>query len=229
MSIQATLRQGEAEVVLASPAVIGGLVQALRRIQQDHGLSGELRAADVARFPGVIELAETGGGIDEERRLELLGAVEKALGELEQMRRAEGETLQAVLRAALDAVEAAAGRIEALSVSERAARRASSASGAPEVLTISAIVRSEGSTACQLLSWSTRGGSVSTPQTGAPACSASAYSGTWQNTSGLSGRTVRAATTASGPTATTVTRRLRSAPSSGVAVRWESAMAASVT
>jgi uncharacterized protein (TIGR00255 family) len=54
VSIQATLRQGEAEVVLAPPAVIGALVQALRRIQEEHALPGELRAADVARFPGVI-------------------------------------------------------------------------------------------------------------------------------------------------------------------------------
>jgi uncharacterized protein (TIGR00255 family) len=39
------------------------------------------------------------------------------------MRRVEGETLRAVLLAGLDAVDAAAARIEALSVSERAARR----------------------------------------------------------------------------------------------------------
>jgi uncharacterized protein (TIGR00255 family) len=123
VSIHATLRQAEAEVVLAPAAVIGGLVQALRRIQDEHGLPGELRAADVARFPGVIEVAELGSALDEDRRQELLGAVEKALGELEQMRRTEGETLKAVLLGSLDAVEAAATRIEALSLSERAARR----------------------------------------------------------------------------------------------------------
>ena len=123
VSIHATLRQAEAEVVLAPAAVIGALVQALRRIQDEHGLPGELRAADVARFPGVIEVAELGSTLDEDRRQELLGAVEKALGELEQMRRAEGETLKAVLLSSLDAVEAAATRIEALSLSERAARR----------------------------------------------------------------------------------------------------------
>ena len=123
VSIHATLRQAEAEVVLAPTAVIGALVQALRRIQDEHGLPGELRAADVARFPGVIEVAELGSTLDEDRRQELLGAVEKALGELEQMRRAEGETLKAVLLGSLEAVESAAARIEALSLSERAARR----------------------------------------------------------------------------------------------------------
>ena len=123
VSIQATLRQGEAEVVLAPPAVIAGLVQAMRRIQEDHGLPGDLRAADVARFPGVIEVTELGGGLDEDRRQELLRAVETALGDLEQMRRAEGQSLETVLLASLAAVEAAAARIEALSVSERAARR----------------------------------------------------------------------------------------------------------
>jgi uncharacterized protein (TIGR00255 family) len=68
-------------------------------------------------------VSELGGGLDEERRQDLLRAVEEALGELEQMRRAEGDTLEAVLLASLDAVEAAAGRIEALSLSERAGRR----------------------------------------------------------------------------------------------------------
>lgn len=123
VSISANLRQGEAEVVLAPPAVIGALVDALRRIQDEHGLPGELRAADVARFPGVLELTELGAELAEERRQELLGAVEKALAELEQMRRAEGQTLERVLLASLDAVEAAAARIEALSVTEREARR----------------------------------------------------------------------------------------------------------
>ena len=123
VSIQANLFTGEAEVVLAPPVVIGALVQALRRIQDEHGLPGELRVSDVARFPGVLELVELGAGLDEGRRQELLGVVEQALGELEQMRRAEGETLKAVLLLGLDAVEVAAARIEALSGSERAARR----------------------------------------------------------------------------------------------------------
>jgi len=123
VSIQASLHAAEAEVVLAPPAVIGALVQALRRIQDEHGLPGELRAADVARFPGVLELAELGAGLDEGHRRELLAAVEQALGDLEQMRRAEGETLEAVLLTGLAAVDAAAGRIEALSGTERVARR----------------------------------------------------------------------------------------------------------
>ena len=123
VSIQASLRDGEAEVVTAPPAVVGALVEALRRIQQDHGLPGELRATDVARFPGIVELAELGSGIDEPRRLEVLRAVEDALAQLEQMRRAEGEGLQRVLLQSLDALEAAAVRIEELSLSERAARR----------------------------------------------------------------------------------------------------------
>jgi uncharacterized protein (TIGR00255 family) len=123
VSIQGSLRQGDAEVVLAPPAVVGALVQALRRIQDEHGLPGELGAADVARFPGVLELTELGAGLDQDRRQELLGAVEKALGELEQMRRTEGETLKGVLLGSLDTLEAAAARIEALSVTERVARR----------------------------------------------------------------------------------------------------------
>ena len=123
VSIQASLRAAEVEVVLAPPAVIGALVQALRRIQDEYGLPGELRAADVARFPGVLELAELGTGLDEGHRQEVLAAVEQALADLEQMRRVEGETLEAVLLTGLAAVDAAAGRIEALSGAERAARR----------------------------------------------------------------------------------------------------------
>ena len=125
VSIQASLRDAEAEVVLAPPALVGALVQALRRLQEDHGLSGDLRVTDVARFPGVLELSEVGGELDGPLREELLGAVERALGQLEQMRRSEGDGLQQVLLRSLDAVEAAAARIEELSLSERAARRES--------------------------------------------------------------------------------------------------------
>jgi uncharacterized protein (TIGR00255 family) len=125
VSIQASLREAEAEVVLAPPAVVGSLVQALRRLQEEHGLQGELRATDVARFPGILELSEVGGELDAPRREELLGAVEQALLQLEEMRRTEGEGLRQVLLRSLDALEAAAGRIEDLSLSERAARRES--------------------------------------------------------------------------------------------------------
>ena len=121
--VQASLSGAEGEVVVAAPALVASLVDALRRIQEDHGLGGELRVGDVARFPGVVEVSEVAAGLDEERQRELLGVVEEALVALEQMRQAEGRHLQEVLLGALDAVEAATARIEALSAGERAARR----------------------------------------------------------------------------------------------------------
>ena len=123
VSLQATLRDAQAEVVVASPAVVQALVQALRRLQAQEGLPGEVTVADVARFPGVVELAEAASELDEGRRQELLFLVDRAVGQLEEMRGAEGRHLHDDLQGALRAIEAAAMRIEECLDREKAARR----------------------------------------------------------------------------------------------------------
>jgi uncharacterized protein (TIGR00255 family) len=109
--------------VAAPRPLVAGLVEALRRLQADHGLSGEVALPDVARFPGILEVVESPAALDQGRRSDILELLARALDGLEAMRRAEGVHLEADLVGRLDAIEAAAERIAARMGDTRAARR----------------------------------------------------------------------------------------------------------
>ena len=132
VSVQARLQHDDSVAVQAQHPLIAGLVRALREAQAEHGLAGEVLVSDVARFPGAFEVdgeaAELG-----EARVDLLAAIEKALEGLDVMRTSEGQGLRGVIAAALDAVDAAATRIAALSESEKQARQAALAAKLAEL------------------------------------------------------------------------------------------------
>jgi len=121
--VRAAFVDGGGDVVAASPQVVAGLVRTLREIRSEHALAGEVAVADVARFPGALELVEAPGGPGEAARRGLLGLVAQALDGLESMRVAEGARLADELGQRISAIEAATCRIEALSDASRAARR----------------------------------------------------------------------------------------------------------
>ena len=123
VSVRAALKDDKAEVVIAPRPVIAGIVRGLREIQAEHGLEGGVSVADVARFPGAVEVLDGDASGDEAAARDILGSLQHALDGLDGMRRTEGEHLEADLRRALDAVEAAASRIEALSAEGQAERR----------------------------------------------------------------------------------------------------------
>jgi uncharacterized protein (TIGR00255 family) len=123
VSVQASFRDDDGAVVVAARPLVAGLVRALKEAQAEHGLAGEVQVGDVARFPGAFEVIET-RGLDDPRRREVLEVVAEALDGLVAMRRSEGAHLRAVLAEVLDVVEAAAGRLEELSASERETRAA---------------------------------------------------------------------------------------------------------
>jgi uncharacterized protein (TIGR00255 family) len=123
LAVQATVvREGD-EVQVAPGAVIGGLVRALRQIQAEHALAGEVAVADVARFPGALEVLEAPVALDDAPRRELLAVVGRALEGLQAMRDAEGAHLQADLGGGLDAIEAAAAGIASLTEAGKTLRR----------------------------------------------------------------------------------------------------------
>lgn len=124
VSVQARFQQDDAAAVTVSAPLVAGVVRALREVQATHGLAGEVTLADVARFPGTFEVPDDETGLGDARQ-PLLDAIDTALAGLDGMRTAEGDCLRAVIAAALDAVDAAAVRIGALSESEKAARRES--------------------------------------------------------------------------------------------------------
>jgi uncharacterized protein (TIGR00255 family) len=123
VSVRAALRDEKAEVVIAPRPVIAGIVRGLREIQAEHGLEGGVSVADVARFPGAVEVLEGDASVDQAAARDILSALGQALDGVHGMRRTEGAHLEADLRRGLDAVEAAASRIEALSAAGHAERR----------------------------------------------------------------------------------------------------------
>jgi uncharacterized protein (TIGR00255 family) len=124
VSVRAALKDEKAEVMVAPRQVIAGIVRGLREIQAEHGLEGGVSVADVARYPGALEVLDGDTSVDEAATREILGSLRQALQGLDAMRRAEGGHLEADLRRGLQAVEAAAARIEAVSAAGQAERRA---------------------------------------------------------------------------------------------------------
>lgn len=123
VSIQAALADDpEAAQVTARP-LAGAIVAALRGLQREHALAGEVTVSDVARFPGVLEVLEAASEVGDGRRGEILAAFDRALDGVVAMRDAEGASLAAELMAAFARIEAAAGRVDALTGEGKHARR----------------------------------------------------------------------------------------------------------
>lgn len=125
LSLRAVAREGAAPAVAVQEELAGALAEALRGLQQRHGLAGEVRVADVARFPGVVEVLEPAAVEDPELAMGLVALARQALDDLDAMRRQEGQALADELGRLLDAVEQAAARLATLSDESREARRAS--------------------------------------------------------------------------------------------------------
>jgi len=123
VSLQATPGADEATVVAAPRPLVGALVDALRQVKTDHQLQGEVGLSEVARFPGMLELVEQPGALDEGRRQEILGLLDRALDGLEGMRLAEGAHLETDLRGRLAAIAAAGEKVSAGVAAARSMRR----------------------------------------------------------------------------------------------------------
>ena len=91
--------------------LIAGYVNALKQLQQDFEIAGELDINVLARIPGALQPARN--GIDERVITAVDAAVDQALDELEKMREQEGETLHAELRARVQKIESIVPTIEA--------------------------------------------------------------------------------------------------------------------
>jgi uncharacterized protein (TIGR00255 family) len=124
VTVQATLAAEEAEVTVAPRPLVAGLVKALRQVQGEHALAGEVTLSDVARFPGALEVLEPPPGLDDAHRDAVLGLVGAALEGLEKMRAEEGRHLQQDLDGALGAIAALADRLEERTRAGQETRRA---------------------------------------------------------------------------------------------------------
>ena len=123
VSVQATVTDEAETPVVAARPIVGGVVAALRAIQREHGLAGEVTVSDVARFPGALEVLDAPAEVSEQCRVEILATLERALEGVVAMRASEGASLGAELSAAFGRIDAAAGRVEGLTDEGKAARR----------------------------------------------------------------------------------------------------------
>jgi uncharacterized protein (TIGR00255 family) len=90
--------------------LIAGYVSALKQLQQDFDIGGELDINVIARIPGAIQPARN--GIDDRMTTALEQALDQALNELEKMREQEGEALKQELRARVSKIESLVPVIE---------------------------------------------------------------------------------------------------------------------
>jgi uncharacterized protein (TIGR00255 family) len=91
--------------------LIAGYVNALKQLQQDFDIAGELDINVLARIPGALQPARN--GLDDRIVNALEAAVDQALDELERMREQEGESLKTELRERVMKIEALVPTIEA--------------------------------------------------------------------------------------------------------------------
>jgi uncharacterized protein (TIGR00255 family) len=91
--------------------LIAGYITALKQLQQDFNIAGELDINILARIPGALQPARN--GIDERVVAGLEQALDQALDELEKMREQEGEALKNELRDRVRKIETLVPVIEA--------------------------------------------------------------------------------------------------------------------
>ncbi|MGH9907179.1 MAG: YicC/YloC family endoribonuclease, partial [Pyrinomonadaceae bacterium] len=90
--------------------LIAGYVDALREMQREFGIPGELDLSVLARLPGALQPARD--GLSDKMISGIEGALDQALSELERMREQEGETLRREMRERVDKIEALVPVIE---------------------------------------------------------------------------------------------------------------------
>lgn len=91
--------------------LIAGYITAMKQLQQDFDIGGELDINVLARIPGALQPARN--GIDDKMVVGLEQALDQALDELEKMREQEGEALKNELRDRVHKIEALVPVIEA--------------------------------------------------------------------------------------------------------------------
>lgn len=90
--------------------LIAGYVGALREMQQEFQIAGEVDINVLARLPGALQPARD--ALDSTMVEGIERALDEAIGELERMREQEGEALQNEMRERLDKIEALVPVIE---------------------------------------------------------------------------------------------------------------------
>src|SRR2546423_15622014 len=104
-------RTGSAATYEINQVVVAAYVDALREIQRQFNLTGEIDVSAIARLPGA--LSSPRNELTDEMTTGLNAAIDQALDNLEQMRKVEGRALAEEMRSRLQRIEQAIPQIEA--------------------------------------------------------------------------------------------------------------------
>lgn len=103
-------RTGESASYEINQAVIAAYVDALREIQHQFNLTGDIDVSAIARLPGA--LSSPRNELTGEMIAGIEAAIDQALENLEQMRQVEGDSLAHEMRARLQRIQETIPRIE---------------------------------------------------------------------------------------------------------------------
>ena len=106
-------RTGEAASYEINQAVVAAYVDALREIQRQFNLSGDIDVSAIARLPGA--LSSPRDELTDEMVAGIESALDQALDSLEEMRAVEGESLATEMRGRLRKIQERIPQIEAAS------------------------------------------------------------------------------------------------------------------
>ncbi len=113
VTVFARLERSEDQLAIVDEARFAAYAAELKRLQQAHGLGGEIDVSAVLRMPDVLRMAKEDDALAEGTAAELLAVVDAAAKALQTMREQEGARLAAVIAERLGLIEAAVLRLAA--------------------------------------------------------------------------------------------------------------------
>jgi len=118
----ARIERNEEPAAVVDEARFRTYAEALRRLQRENGLGGEVDVATVLRMPDVVRVGRE-DDVQDGAAAELLAVVGAATDALQAMREAEGARLAAVIGERLSLIEAAVARLSARAPERMEAQR----------------------------------------------------------------------------------------------------------
>ncbi len=124
LTVFARVERANEGLAIVDEARFGQYATELKRLQQVHGLTGEVDVGTILRLPDVLRMAREDDSVVEGTAAELLAVVDAAAQALQRMREQEGTRLAAVLAERLTLVEQAVARLAARAPERLAAQHA---------------------------------------------------------------------------------------------------------
>lgn len=114
VEITLTLQPAQEQGFAVNRELVGGYVEAFRRMAEEFGISGEPDLNAALKLPGAMDASAAASGDDGELQQAVLAKVNETLDRLNEMRAEEGRGMERELRERMSRLEAGAGEVEKL-------------------------------------------------------------------------------------------------------------------